>query len=58
MFLTRTQAGVFCFLHHTVEINTRVLTRDQALNPVTGREYIDQEALKFKGADFQGGTAD
>lgn len=29
-----------------------------ALNPVTGREYIDQEALKYTARpDFQGGTA-
>lgn len=27
-----------------------------ALNPITGREFIDQESLKYKGADFQGGT--
>jgi hypothetical protein len=27
-----------------------------ALNPLTGREFIDQEALKYNGADFQGGT--
>lgn len=30
-----------------------------ALNPATGREYIDQEALKFSTrSDFQGGTAE
>ena len=30
-----------------------------ALNPVTGREYIDQEAVKYRGEDldFQGGAA-
>ena len=30
-----------------------------ALNPATGREYIDQSAVKYKGTslDFQGGAA-